>query len=62
MMSESESKSRKNRIDPRLETSGWKRMSVASFHGPRRSEEEPMANGPADYALWLDDHVAGVGS
>ena len=29
-------------------------------HKPFRSEEEETDNGPADYALWLGDKIAGV--
>ena len=51
---------RKQRIDPALDALGWR---LARGNGARpaacRSEEEVTANGPADYALWLDDRVVG---
>jgi type I restriction enzyme, R subunit len=56
MAGESEWKTRKKRIDPKLDALGWKlRRSDA-----RRTEEEETANGPADYALWLDKNIVGV--
>src|ERR1043166_8277812 len=59
---ELEWKTRKKRVDPKLDAAGWKRpRSGASRDGkPFRSEEEETDTGPADYALWLDDHVVGV--
>jgi type I restriction enzyme R subunit len=56
MAEEAEWKTRKKRIDPKLDAAGW-RMGAK---GARRTEEEETANGPADYALWLDDRVVGV--
>ncbi len=53
---ESEWKTRKKRIDPKLEAAGWP-LRGRQAH---RSEEEDTANGPADYALWLDEHIVGV--
>src|SRR5258708_37144749 len=53
---ESEWKTRKKRIDPTLEATGWP-LRGRKAH---RSEEEATANGPADYALWLDEHIVGV--
>lgn len=63
--SESERRTRKNRIDPRLKGWGWE---VAPFDparpitGYRRHaiEEYPTANGPADYALVVDGKLLGV--
>jgi type I restriction enzyme R subunit len=56
MAGESEWKTRKKRIDPKLDAAGWRlRGKDAS-----RTEEEETANGPADYALWLDKNVVGV--
>jgi len=60
MTPESEWQTRKKRIDPRLDDAGWQKLASTAFPGPRRSEEEPTANGPADYALWLGNHVVGI--
>jgi type I restriction enzyme R subunit len=49
---------RKTRVDPRLDAAGWPRLAPSGR--PHRTEEEETANGPADYALWLDGHIAGV--
>jgi type I restriction enzyme R subunit len=58
---ESEWRTRKKRIDPKLDAAGWSaRRSVAAASVPSRTEEEETDNGPADYALWLDDAVVGV--
>jgi type I restriction enzyme R subunit len=56
---EPEWKTRKARIDPRLDTLGWRRRKGTGT-GPCRTEEEATANGPADYALWLDGRVVAV--
>ena len=56
MVGESEWRTRKQRIDPKLDAAGW-RLGGSSAH---RSEEEETANGPADYALWLDTNIVGV--
>jgi len=56
---ESEWLTRKRRIDPLLDATGWlvrKGRGNAAF----RTEEEETAHGPADYALWLDDRVVGI--
>src|SRR5688572_18352839 len=62
---ESERRTRKLRIDPKLESLGWR---VVPFD-PQRSldgledcaiEEFPTENGPADYALCLDSRIVGV--
>jgi len=53
---ESEWKTRKKRIDPKLDAAGWPPRGRQA----RRSEEEDTANGPADYALWLDGRIVGV--
>jgi type I restriction enzyme R subunit len=53
---ESEWKTRKKRIDPKLDAAGWPLRGRQA----RRSEEEDTANGPADYALWLDGRIVGV--
>lgn len=59
---ESEWKTRKKRIDPKLDAAGWKlpRSGIRPLHQPFRSEEEETDHGPADYALWLDNAVVGV--
>ncbi len=54
--SETEWLTRKRRIDPLLDAAGWPlRASHARPAEAYRTEEEETANGPADYALWLDD-------
>lgn len=62
---ESEAQTRKHRIDPQLDSQGWK---VVSFD-PAVSLSElqecaiaefPTENGPADYALCLDGQIVGV--
>jgi len=58
---ESEWKTRKKRIDPKLDAAGWKlARGQARQQRPFRTEEEETENGPADYALWLDERVVGV--
>jgi type I restriction enzyme R subunit len=59
MANEAESKTRKQRIDPKLDAAGWPRRSRPSA-GAWRSEEKATAAGPADYALWLGDDIVGV--
>src|SRR5574337_951455 len=56
--SEPEWRTRKSRIDPKLDAAGWRLASGGA--APHRTEEEETDNGPADYALWLDNEVAGV--
>ena len=56
---ESEWKTRKRRIDPKLDGVGWK-LAKRTPGEPQRTEEHDTANGPADYALWLDEHIVGV--
>lgn len=48
---EREWKTRKDRIDPRLDSLGWKRIVS---NGANRTEEHPTDRGPADYVLHLD--------
>src|SRR5262245_49520213 len=63
--SESERRTRKRRIDPRLKQWGWditpfnptKPLSGYRHHA---IEEFPTANGPADYALVVDGKLVGV--
>ena len=59
---ENERKTRKRRIDPRLDALGWKllRKDEVPLNRPRRTEEEETSAGPADYALWLDRRIVGV--
>jgi type I restriction enzyme R subunit len=57
---EAEWKTRKKRIDPRLDAGGWPRRAAPPSPKPFRTEEEDTANGPADYALWLNNRVVGV--
>jgi type I restriction enzyme R subunit len=59
---EKEWKTRKQWIDPKLDASGWRKPIGGStpIGGPFRTEEEETANGPADYALWLDRRVVGI--
>lgn len=59
---ESERKTRQQRIDPRLNARGWPRATQGATPIGRayRTEEEETANGPADYALWLDGHIVAV--
>lgn len=64
-VTESERRTRRDRIDPKLRAWGWE---IAPFE-PARSlskyrraaiEEYPTANGPADYALVVDGRLVGV--
>src|ERR1700674_3490093 len=57
---EAEWMTRKKRIDPRLKAAGWPRRSGPPSAEPFRTEEEETANGPADYALWIDNKIVGV--
>lgn len=54
---ENEWLTRKKRIDPKLDAAGWRLKTEAESH---RTEEEPTADGDADYALWLESAIAGV--
>jgi type I restriction enzyme R subunit len=61
---ESERQTRKKRIDPQLESLGWKvvpfdERSLADL-GNCAIEEFPTENGPADYALCVDGRIIGV--
>ncbi len=60
MSTELEWLTRKTRIDPKLDGSGWKLGLAGKSAGGYRTEEEPTALGPADYALWMGDKVVGV--
>ena len=59
---ELEWQTRKRRIDPKLDASGWSLPSggTTPIHQPFRTEEEETEKGPADYALWLNNHIAGI--
>ena len=59
---ELEWRTRKQRIDPKLDAAGWLRppRGTTLIRGSHRSEEEETENGPADYALWLDHKVAAI--
>lgn len=64
-MYETESQTRKKRIDPKLEAAGW---TIADFDEEKdllqydrcAIKEYPTANGPADYALCLNGSIVGV--
>jgi type I restriction enzyme R subunit len=56
MAGEAEWKTRKRRIDPKLDAAGWRLRGKDAY----RTEEEETANGPADYALWLGDRIVAV--
>ena len=60
MSGESEWKTRKKRIDPKLDGVGWTRSTGRARAAPFRTEEEETDNGPADYALWTDSQLVGV--
>src|SRR5262245_6184852 len=62
MPPEAEWRTRKRRIDPKLDACGWSlpRAGTTPLYRPFRSEEELTAAGPADYALWLDNHIAAI--
>jgi type I restriction enzyme, R subunit len=52
---------RKKLIDPRLDALGWKRLHVDHPVAlPHRLEEYETTNGPADYALGMDERVLGI--
>ncbi|WNG56299.1 DEAD/DEAH box helicase [Archangium gephyra] len=59
---ESEALTRRRRIDPKLDDSGWKlpRGGITPLRKPFRTEEEETDAGPADYALWMDNKIVGV--
>lgn len=63
--SESERRTRRERIDPKLRAAGWtvapydERMPLSSLRC-HAVEEYPTANGPADYALILNGQLVGV--
>lgn len=57
---EAEWRTRKKRIDPRLDARGWPRRKGGVSSKPFRTEEEETENGPADYALWVGDAITGI--
>jgi type I restriction enzyme R subunit len=65
MTYKSERRTRKERIDPKLEAAGWTIVpydevrSLVSYQG-FAIEEYPTEKGPADYALCLDGKILGV--
>lgn len=65
MTYESERRTRKARIDPKLQTSGWtvvpyeNTQPLSSYQGCA-IEEYPTEHGPADYALCVDGIILGV--
>ncbi|MBX3273175.1 MAG: DEAD/DEAH box helicase family protein [Sandaracinaceae bacterium] len=60
MTGEAEWKTRKKRIDPKLDGAGWPRPHGKSRPASFRTEEEETDHGPAHYALWLGEEMAGV--
>ncbi|HMY22130.1 MAG TPA: type I restriction endonuclease, partial [Polyangium sp.] len=61
-LNEAEWLTRKRRIDPRLDAAKWTFAPLGNMPPgtPCRTEEQPTANGPADYALWLDGHIVAI--
>src|SRR5262245_8127060 len=64
-ITESERRTRKSRIDPKLIAWGWDVVSFdparpLSKYSRHAIEEYPTANGPADYALVVDGQLLGV--
>lgn len=55
---EAEWRTRKQRIDPKLDAAGWVLRKPGT--AAARTEEQETSNGPADYALWLDQQVISV--
>lgn len=64
-INESERRTRKSRIDPKLKAWGWKIVHFdparpLSDYQQHAIEEYPTSNGPADYALVVDGQLLGV--
>jgi type I restriction enzyme R subunit len=64
-VTESERRTRKSRIDPKLKAWGWEIVPFdparpLSKYSRHAIEEYPTANGPADYALVVDGQLLGV--
>lgn len=62
---ESEKRTRKSRIDPKLKDAGWKitpfnPSKPLSWYQEASVEEYQTNNGPADYGLCVDGHVLGI--
>lgn len=65
---ESERQTRRERIDPKLETAGWKIVRQGAYDASNvfegfdgcALEEYPTDNGPADYALVQDGRILGI--
>ncbi len=62
---ESEWKTRKSRVDPKLESAGWKVVKFDAnkpleYYHKCAIEEYPTENGPADYALCFDSRILGI--
>jgi type I restriction enzyme, R subunit len=65
MPPELEKQTRRQRIDPRLRTAGWKVVGFnpampVSAYGQAAVEEFETMSGPADYALCSDGRTLGV--
>jgi type I restriction enzyme R subunit len=62
---ESERRTRRERIDPKLTAAGWTIIRVGAAQDPANYskhaiEEFPTANGPADYGLMVNGTLIGV--
>ena len=62
---DSEWRTRKRLIDPKLQAAGWSVVKYDPAHplgkgSPVAIEEFPTDNGPADYALVVDGQILGV--
>ena len=62
---ESEWRTRKRLIDPKLQAAGWRVVRYDPVYpfgkgGPVAIEEFSTENGPADYALCVDGQLLGV--
>ena len=59
---ETERRTRKRRIDPRLEARGWSVVTADNSGelAPEAITEYPTTSGPADYALSVDGRILGV--
>lgn len=62
---ESEKRTRKSRIDPKLKDAGWKVAPFSpakplSWYQETSIEEYQTDNGPADYGLCVDSHILGI--
>jgi type I restriction enzyme R subunit len=62
---ESEYQTRRKRIDPLLKSQGWNiialdHTNVIASYPHHAVTEYPTTNGPADYALFVDDELLGI--